>query len=1691
MIQAELVDDLLALTAFRIVQESFRSLEAGERKCFKLANFKQRETNSFITICEEEANKQSLKDVKIVVASDSPESIPEDYRADGTITTYRNRIEAGHGLIYIETSTQSDSQGLQNIFTLRDSNFLDGSFDTAEFSVPEQLVSSAIEQVFGKDDQSQNFLKSRCVTVLDGLKKGGVAVSVRKFVAFTLAVVSAKFQLGEAVDSQKTNELVGEQLLELDLFSDVYWMSGLSNVQSSRRLASNFLHSELASSASSDLDQDKLTDLCGSFVFKDPEGQEFDAEDQAKWRDLCAGYCQNPVAAIRADIPYFIFEQLFRRDTKGLGLGERVEQEIDQVDSDRLSDYEKLDVKDGLNKKVSDEAKRFLDDEPEQEDLLALRDLLSTQTRKFLDRLAYPRPEKFGNPLTKLAEVTELFRENAVAEEADTIRLQLARHVNDADCSIGLFCFLYGSTLASIAAASDLSGYRFEVDERLSRIVAPPSVVDTEEDEEFDEEDPISWSGVSVEFVLLDSTTGEEVQIEQALDWCPDGIEKLALMWLTTAAPDRPDPGCRLEVMADQTIEEWIDVIVSRASMLKAYVADENPEITGENVVIELKRIVDKFREEACKSGLSPALLSTYFGEWNQLLEVAKSTLVPNGVENPVLAEFLYFECVLSSDSKSLLMLATHPLRARWISLFLQKSEELAIKALAGELPLNSQNRVFYLDWVASLSPHQIPAIHVAPGGGVLLSSNESGWTEEFTAHTQQKNPELTENIAASSIKESATQIKAYLAAHPYKGDGLTLIVITHTTPAFTADLAKLLRSGEWKDLNLCVHLVAPRSIWGRAADLFEEVPAENRLYGDKSLFPPLQLILHDIDEIEDPNSSLSVIDADLAIVPQFLNDEISVQDYTDPSPSDSGSFHPLLDPPTYIYGGNEGGVIYVAQHPKMPDPPLLNWSTLVVRQNRMGPVSPQMPENTDLLDLKINFQNAAKLFKLLHERAHWVVTLERYITREQIEALENKPDILTVKNGIGPGGAFTLIVSSNLGEEFIVNRLERKLSKVVMAAGGQMESAQALRSLAQRIFVETREIAPWLTLKAMGISRVTEEIIGLVVGRHVLDLQAPVRCSNGISAWISLDDRQSWFGGESGIRADLARITLEQREDGLQVDFHVLESKLRRTAYDPHGLQQVESTLNLFREIMLAGDATPQRKEDQELWREEILVAMEAANSEAIRRYQVSDEGKELIHKIPQDIRNDFRTGRFTLREFSGIYSICLYGQNGNQLIESVPDQPDIKIVKSFGENLLNIVHGERTTVVESDSETALAVSEAVPKDEETESLKESDSTTAEEALDSPIVDEASGVESDDAPSSIPVGKLSKEDLEGRYQIILDTYDEFKVQVHSARESSERFVEGPASILFRLLPGSGVSPDRIRQHGESLKINLKLLEKQQVRFSSGNGFMSIDVPKLPEDRYFVEAKQLWGQWKKPQDELAIPLGIDRFGDIVPINFSSSNSPHLLIGGTTGSGKSEALNTILGGLVAHYSPAELKLLLVDPKGTELIHLENVDHLEGQIGFDEEDTIMLLDLAVNEMESRYKLFKQERLRTLVDYNKQQEQGSRIPWWFTVLDEYADLTSDKDAKKVIEDRLKRLAQKARAAGIHLVIATQKPAAEVISTNLRSNLPAQLALRVKSATESRVVIDEAGAESLNGMGDAFLKSEGKLVRVQCAKV
>jgi len=281
----------------------------------------------------------------------------------------------------------------------------------------------------------------------------------------------------------------------------------------------------------------------------------------------------------------------------------------------------------------------------------------------------------------------------------------------------------------------------------------------------------------------------------------------------------------------------------------------------------------------------------------------------------------------------------------------------------------------------------------------------------------------------------------------------------------------------------------------------------------------------------------------------------------------------------------------------------------------------------------------------------------------------------------------------------------------------------------------------------------------------------------------------------------------------------------------------------------------------------------------------------------------------------------------------------------------------------------------------------------------------------------------------------------------------------------------------------------LGLPESLELRFSIDRGAVAIEVPKLDHERTFVKRTDLEASMVFPKDELIATIGQSTRGETVTLNFSNSASPHLLIGGATGSGKSIALATILDGLCANYSPQKLRLMLIDPKQVELSKHTNSRHLQRAIGYSPEDALIILDEAIVEMEHRYSIFRSNRTVNLAGYNAIAGPTLQKANLVIVIDEYADLVSTKQVKGAIEERLQRLAAKGRAAGIHIILATQKPSAAVISTTIRSNFPAKLALRVCKAADSRILLDESGAETLAGKRDALLSTAEGLVRLQTA--
>lgn len=335
-------------------------------------------------------------------------------------------------------------------------------------------------------------------------------------------------------------------------------------------------------------------------------------------------------------------------------------------------------------------------------------------------------------------------------------------------------------------------------------------------------------------------------------------------------------------------------------------------------------------------------------------------------------------------------------------------------------------------------------------------------------------------------------------------------------------------------------------------------------------------------------------------------------------------------------------------------------------------------------------------------------------------------------------------------------------------------------------------------------------------------------------------------------------------------------------------------------------------------------------------------------------------------------------------------------------------------------------------------------------------------------------------------------------------KDSDNRVKLSPMNVRFSYSTSEGMSIRNVKSKSPDIALWLKLPQGQSVDIDSDMGNIIMEYPLPAASRMFFGYSEI-SHAKTRTDELSVPIGVDEDGKVVVFEFGS-NSPHLLIGGTTGSGKSVALETIVGGLLSKYDFTELNVVIVDPKQTELVDFEvaravRENCLNAPIGFNADHAIKILTSAVAEMERRNDLFasmsrelksRSKITRSLKDFSEynQKTLGEKLPRILIVLDEYADLVNDPAKKKELQSHLVRIAQKGRSTGIHLIVATQKPVVEVIDTVVKSNLPASLALRVSKLNDSIVIMDEGGAEGLLGQGDAYLKIGGQKIRLQIAR-
>lgn len=342
---------------------------------------------------------------------------------------------------------------------------------------------------------------------------------------------------------------------------------------------------------------------------------------------------------------------------------------------------------------------------------------------------------------------------------------------------------------------------------------------------------------------------------------------------------------------------------------------------------------------------------------------------------------------------------------------------------------------------------------------------------------------------------------------------------------------------------------------------------------------------------------------------------------------------------------------------------------------------------------------------------------------------------------------------------------------------------------------------------------------------------------------------------------------------------------------------------------------------------------------------------------------------------------------------------------------------------------------------------------------------------------------KADAGDVNGNADTIRETFDNFNYDVEVEGANI-----GPRVTQYTIKPPAGVKLSKIAALDDNLAYSLAA---QSIRIEApipGKKAVGIEVPNLKAATVRVSSLLESDPWKNQQGQLTFVVGRDISG--TPVVANLEKMPHLLIAGQTNSGKSVMVNTLLTSLLYRNSPSDLKLILVDPKHVELNFYNDIPHLLTPVITEPEKTISALKWAVAEMERRYRALAQDGKRNIAEYNIANQDG-RMPYIVIVIDELADLMMM--AARDVEALIVRIAQKARAVGIHLVLATQRPSVDVITGLIKANVPARIAFTVASQVDSRTIIDQVGAEKLLGMGDMLFSTADmpKPKRVQGALI
>lgn len=938
--------------------------------------------------------------------------------------------------------------------------------------------------------------------------------------------------------------------------------------------------------------------------------------------------------------------------------------------------------------------------------------------------------------------------------------------------------------------------------------------------------------------------------------------------------------------------------------------------------------------------------------------------------------------------------------------------------------------------------------------------------------------------------------VEDYIETYPFVRQGLEVYLLQCRNGALpgllVSQLDKIIKYRKWQvKLSVVVHTN------DRGAPIFRRVTdwlKTNEKFSDRSngsLFPAVTLKVLECD-LESLFSQIE--DTDIVILPDVLAEKgqgIELELYDDESETAGieewlPAYQASQEP--FERGENKRQILL---NPS-PQPVLMRhfydaqWAA-----KKRNPINPKKIAQFHQF---FSLQEWENELDRLHKSFNWVACYDTTVDRFLLEdTFPETVQVIRYSLGLGNKRSHSLTVSSSKqAKDVVIRRLATRLKELIPSANDDYR-----RKIAELLVDNARHVSGDVVLRAAGPGAFLNELLGLVMAKHLAELRYKQSHPEALLAWIYLDDFRHWFSGKM---PDLLLIGIETNDEGsLLLHLEMLETKC----------------VSQFSFEVESEDA--QRQVIQGVNRANLAWVPGATHLDA--PYWYDQLYRAVVGSLPleQDKKEIWEI--FRLKLFQGNFDLELEGHSwvfchdgsiglepGQLFVESIfrakaNDAPNISLVSHlYGKNGLRQV---LKNLVESAGEVYTAPIDIWHNDTEliislpTEEIVEKDAKgnnflTGEQT---PINPEVREIE-EPIVSIEPVKNV----LEFNERTITD---EQIFELKRQAKELERVINqynvrifpidysvadiGPSIVRYkiRLRPGEQLS--KVQRIDNDLARELALINPPFINNVAGTIFVGIDLPR--KDPETVQLLPLLENLPKPAPgELPIMVGTTPDGKQIIEDLSEF--PHLLVAGATNSGKSVFLRSIVLYLMAQYNSDELKFLIVDPKRTDFSFFDGLSYLIGNkvILEKEEARDKLLELVHTELPRRQNIMAKRSLR-LKDFNKR-FPGEALPPIVAIIDEYAQLLSimNKGQRDAFERDLMSLAAVARSTGIHLIIATQRPSADVVTGTLKANLPTSIAFKVASGINSRIIIDQTGAENLLGRGDMlFRRASGELLRVQ----